>query len=308
MREKIEMRNEKSAIKKRLHLGLVCLFFFSAVFAFGQAKLGISGAVEWDKMEINAKVELDLASAGLKLPNGRTQGEAIIASEYLRLIRPEILNIQVDSSSTIADIVERGELSIFEIESYALEARTVPPALSPNFDKLLASYTLGIAGVRSALVRHSRLADIPRTLDPVSTPSYTGIIIIASDSQPVHGTKNGTALLQPCLFPKIWDSDMKLIFERNMYNQESGPMAHYFPLKGIRAVGPSGLSKEISAIVGEYPLRIFAKGVFGIKPTDPIIYSDDALLIMSSEANRNLLREGRLVIIIDDSMLRDEIN
>jgi hypothetical protein len=29
---------------------------------------------------------------------------------------------------------------------------------------------------------------------------------------------------------------------------------------------------------------------------------------MSSEANRNLLREGRLVIIVDDSMLRNEIN
>jgi hypothetical protein len=300
------MRNEELGIKKRLHLG-VCLFLFGAVAAFGQAKLGISGAVEWDKMEINAVVALDLASAGLKLPAGRTQGEAIIASEYLRLIRPEILSIQVDSSSTVADLVERGDWSLFEVENYALQAISVPPALSPNFDKLLASYKLGIAGVRSALVRHSRLADIPRTLDPVSAPAYTGIIIIACESQPVHGTK-GSALVQPCLFPKIWDSDMKLIFERNMYNQESGPMAYYFPLKGIFAGGPSGLSREISAIVGEYPLRIFAKGVFGMKPTDPIINPDDALLIMSKESNRNLLREGKLVIIVDDSMLKNEIN
>jgi hypothetical protein len=93
-----------------------------------------------------------------------------------------------------------------------------------------------------------------------------------------------------------------------MYNQAAGPMAYYFPLKGIFAGGPSGLSKEISSIVGEYPLRIFAKGVFGMKPTDPIINTDDALLIMSSEVNRNLLREGRLVIIVDDSMLKNEIN
>jgi hypothetical protein len=45
-----------------------------------------------------------------------------------------------------------------------------------------------------------------------------------------------------------------------------------------------------------------------MKPTDPIINTDDALLIMSTESNRNLLREGKLVIIIDDSMLRNEIN
>jgi len=301
------MSNEQLSIRKRLHLGLVCLFVFNAAFAFGQAKLGISGAVEWDKLEINAVVSLDLASAGLKLPAGRTQGEAIIASEYLRLIRPKILDIQVDSSSTIADLIERGEWSMFEIENYALQARAIPPALSPDFSSLLASYTLTIAGVRSALVRHSRPAEIPRTLNPVPTPAYTGIIIIASESQPVHGTR-GSALLQPCLFPKIWDSDMQLIFERNMHNPAVAIMAHYFTMKGIFAGGPSGLSPEIAAIVGDYPLRIFAKGVFGIKPTDPIINRDDALLIMSSEANRNLLREGRLVIILNDSMLKNEIN
>jgi hypothetical protein len=283
------------------------LFFFSAAFAFGQAKLGINGAVEWDKMEINAVVSLDLASAGLKLPAGRTQGEAIIASEYLRLIRPKILNIQVDSSSTVADLVERGEWSMFEIENYALKAQAIPPALSPDFSNLLASYTLAISGVRSALVRHNRPAEMPRTLSPIPTPDYTGIIIIASESQPVHGTR-GSALLQPCLFPKIWDSDMKLIFERNMNNPEVDTMAHYFTMKGIFAGGPSGLSKEIAAIVGDYPLRIFAKGVFGIKPTDPIINRDDALMIMSSETNRSLLREGRLVIIVDDSMLKNDIN
>jgi hypothetical protein len=302
------MRNRQLAIKRFFRgVCLVCCVLFSAAFEFGQAKLGINGAVEWDKMEINAVVSLDLASAGLKLPTGRTQGEAIIASEYLRLIRPEILNLQVDSSSTVADVVERGEWSMFEIENYALQARSIPPALSPDFNNLLASYTLTIAGVRAALVRHNRPAEMPRTLSPVTTSSYTGIIIIASENQPIHGTK-GSALLQPCLFPKIWDSDMKLIFERNMHNPEVDTMAHYFPLKGLFAGGPSGLSPEIAAIVGDYPLRIFAKGVFGIKPTDPIINHDDALLIMSSEANRNLLREGRLVIIVDDSMLKNEIN
>jgi hypothetical protein len=286
---------------------LFCWFLFSAVVVFGQAKLGISGAIEWDKMEINAVVALDMASAGLKLPTGRTQGEAIIASEYLRLIRPEILNLQVDSSSTVADLVERGEWSLFEVENYALQARAIPPALSPDFNSLLASYTLGIVGVRTALARHSRTAEIPRTLDPVTAPVYTGIIIIASDKQPIHGTKS-SALLQPCLFPKIWDSDMKLIFERNMLNPRAGAMAYYFPLKGIFAGGPSGLSRDISAIVGEHPLRIFARGVFGMKPTDPIINPEDALLIMSTESNRNLLSEGRLVIIVDDSVLKNDIN
>jgi len=291
----------------KLKIGLGIFLIFVAVSAFGQAKIGISGAIEWDKMEINAVVSLDMASAGLRLPNGRVQSEALIAAEYVRLIRPGILNLQVDSSSNIADLVSRGEWNSFDVENIALQVHSVPPALSPDFSSLLASYTLAMEEISLALIRHQRAADIPRTLNPVSTPAYTGIIIIADESLPIHGTKIA-ALTRPCLFPKIWDADMKLIFERNMLNPEVGTMVRYFTTKEIFAAGPSGLSPQITAITGSYPLRIFARGVFGIHPTDPIISREDALQIISSEENRSLLREGRVVIIIDDTVLRSSLS
>jgi hypothetical protein len=287
--------------------GLGLFFLVNAALAFGQAKIGIAGAVEWDKMEINATVSLDLASAGIKLPTGRIQGETLIASEYPRLIRPDLLQLQVDSSATVADLVERGEWSLPELEHLALQARIIPPALSQDFSSLSASYTLSIAGLSSTLLRHTRLAEIPRTLNPVSAPAYTGIIIIASEKQPIHGMKSA-ASLRPCLFPKIWDTEMNLIFERNMLNPKAGAMVSYFPQGAIFAARPSGLSPEIAAIVGERPLRIFARGVFGTQPTDPIISREDALLIISTEGNRKLLREGRVAIILDDSLLKNPLN
>jgi hypothetical protein len=282
------------------------LLLFCASFAFGQANMGISGAVEWDKLELNAVISLDMASAGLKLPNGRTQSEALIASEYVRLIRPGILNLQVDSSSNMADLVERGEWNSSDIESIALQVRSVPPALSPDLRSLLVSYTLDIDQIRTALIRHRRPAEIPMTLNPVSAPAYTGIIIIAAETLPIHGTKSA-ALLQPCLFPKIWDSEMKLIFERNMSNPGANTMARYFTMQEIFDTNPSGLSPAMTAVVGNRPLRIFARGVFGMSPTDPIISHEDALQIISSEGNRNLLREGRIAIIIDESMLKNPL-
>jgi hypothetical protein len=287
----------------------MCLTGFlliNAVFVFGQTKIGISGMVEWDKMEIDALVSLDLASAGLKLPAGRTQGETLISSEYIWLIRPNILNIQVDSSSVINDLIGRGEWTLAEVEDLALQARAVPPALSPDFSLLTASYSLDMTGILKAHIRHQRPSDIPRTLSPVSTSAYTGIIIIAAEAQPIHGMKSA-ALLRPCLFPKIWDTEMNLIFEKNMLNPQTGAMARYFPMKEIFAGGPSGLSGEIAAVVGNRPLRIFARGVFGAVPTDPIIGRDDALLIISSEENRSLLREGKVAIILDDSMLKNPL-
>jgi len=291
----------------KLKIGFGFFLIFVVVAAFGQPKIGISGAVEWDKMEINAVVSLDMASAGLRLPNGRLQSEALIAGEYVRLIRPGIMNIQVDSSSNIADLVSRGEWNSFDVENIALQVRSVPPALSPDFSSLLASYTLGMGDISTALIRHRRPADIPRTMNPVSAPSYTGIIIIASESLPIHGAKSA-ALVKPCLFPKIWDTEMKLIYERNMLNTNIGTMVRYFTTREIFTDGPSGLSPEVTAVVGTHPLRIFARGVFGIHPTDPIIGREDALQIISTEENRALLREGRVAVIIDESMLKNSLS
>ena len=283
---------------------ILCQFLFLAATAFAQPKIGISSVTEWEKMEINATVALDLASAGLRMPVGRTQGESVIVSEYTKLMIPGILNVRVDSSATIADLVRRGEMSILDIENLALQSRAVPPALSPDLGSLFGFYTLNIAKISSALIRHSRPSEIPRILIPVPAPAYTGIVIIAAETLPVHGMRSSSLIL-PCLFPKIWDTEMNLIFERNMVIPRDGTIARYFPADAIFAGGPSGLSPEIAAVVGDRPLRIFARGAFGVQPTDPIISHEDALLIISTEINRNLLREGRIAIILDDSVLKN---
>jgi len=272
--------------------------------AAGQRAAAVRGAVEWDRMEISAEISIGLAEAGIRLPAGRLQGEAMLAAEYLRLIRPAILGLQADSSSTIADLVGRGEWSLFELESLALGARSVPPALSPGLDRLSASYSLCIGGISGAFIRHARPIDVPRTLAPVPAPAFTGILIVASGELPVHG-REGSALARPALFPRIWDSQMGLVFERNMLDPAAGrPMARYFCRRAIFAGGPTGLSPELAAVVGDRPLRVFASGVFGAVPTDPIISREDALQIISLQENRDLLRGGRVAIILDEPALR----
>ena len=286
---------------------ILLLIFAAAVAGFAQTKIGISGAVEWDTMQIRAQASLDLASAGIRIPSGRTQGESLLGSGYLNLIQPEILKLQVDSSSTIGDLVNRGEFSLLETEAFAQKAKSVPPALSADLGSMFTSYTMQLSSIISALIRHNSPSPIIRTLNPVSSAPYTGIIIIASEALPVHGKRISTLPI-PCLFPKIWDSDMNLIFERNMLDTQNTTMVRYASLQSIFQNNPSGLTPELIAAVGERPLRIFARGVFGINPTDLIIDHSDSLLIISSESNRRLLTEGRVVIILDDSVLRQEFS
>jgi hypothetical protein len=217
------------------------------------------------------------------------------------------MRLQVDSSSTIADLVRRGEFSLIEAETLALQARSVHPALSPDFQRMTASYALDIAGVSAALLRHSRPAPVMRTLNPVSAPVYSGLIIIASEKLPVYGM-TGTALPVPCLFPKVWDADMNLIFERDMLEVKNKSMVLYSPPSSIFQNNPSGLSDELKALVGDRPLRVFARSVFGINPTDLIIDREDALVIISSEANRRILSEGKVAVILDESLMKREFS
>jgi hypothetical protein len=215
----------------------------------------------------------------------------------------------MDSSLTIEDYVEAGNFSLLQAEGLALSARAVPPSLSPDFAKLQANYTISLAGISGEFIRHSRPAEIRHILTPAPAASYTGIIIIAAEELPVHGMKT-SALTLPCLFPKIWDTDMNLIYERNTLNTAGGEaprsMVRYAPPETIFRSTPSGLSPELEALVGNKPLRIIARGVFGIRPTDPVIDQEDALTIISSEENRRLLREGKVVIVLNDGVLKNK--
>ncbi|MCL2066261.1 MAG: polymerase [Treponema sp.] len=287
-------------------IAVLCMVAFAAVAVFGEAGIGITGTVEWDTLEIKAEVSLDLASVGIRLPSGRSQGEALVHSGYLRLIQQGIRDLQVDSSSTIGDLIGRGDLNLHDTETYAVRAHSVPPALSPDLRNICAAYTISIDSITSSLLRHSRPLEITRTLNPVSAPVYTGIIIIATEPLPIYSMRS-SALAVPCLFPKIWDTEMNLIFERNMLDTDRTAMVRYATGRSIFQDNPSGLSPEITALVGDRPMRIFARGVFGINPTDIIIDHNDSLQIISSAENRRLLSQGRVAIILDDSVLRKEL-
>jgi hypothetical protein len=257
-------------------------------------------------MELTVSLDLDFRAAGIRIPTGRSQAEERLGAEYPQLAQSFLLSIPLDSSDTIGDLVNRGEFPLRGLDDTVLSARRVPPAVSRDLRFLSAEYTIDLNRLSSAFVRHSRPAEIIRTLTPAPAPSYTGIVIIAGQPLPVHG-RNSAALPIPCLFPKIWDTEMNLIYERNMMDPRQArntAMIRYAAEESVFRPTPSGLSPELLDLVGANPLRIIARGVFGVRPTDPIIDREDALLIISSEENRRLLREGRVAIIVHEDTLK----
>jgi hypothetical protein len=295
---------------KRLFSTGIVLFFLAGTGFGADPRVELSGGISWDRMELRAQAALNLARAEIRLPTGRSQAEELISVEFPALIQPSLLSLPVDSSSTVKDLIDRGEFTLHSIGNLAMSARRFPPALSQDLSSLSTSYSVDLTVISSALIRHRRAADIPRTLQPLASGSYTGIIIFADQELPVHG-RNTSARVLPCLFPKIWDSDMNLIYQRNMVEPEQARergIASYANTGRVFMPAPSGLDKALEKLVGPNPLRILARGVYGIRPTDPVIDHSDALLIISSEENRRLLREGRVVIVLHESALNSPLS
>ncbi|MCL1814796.1 MAG: polymerase [Treponema sp.] len=282
------------------------LFFALLSINLHAQEMTIQGTLEWERMEFSAALTLDLQKAGIKLPAGRSHAEALLEDEFPELIKPFIFEIQADSSSTVADLIDRGELSP---AAFMGMIHSFPPFLSPDLSVIRARYLVNLTGISAEAIRHSRAQRITIPLIPTPVQDYSGIIIIADESLPVHG-RSSSAFAIPCLFPKIWDSEMNLIFERNTMDPQLGRelgLVRYASRENIMRAVPSGMDEDLIKRVGETPLRIMAQGIFGAVPTDLIIDKEDALLILSSENNRRLLMEGRIAIVLDKKELKKTI-
>jgi hypothetical protein len=277
------------------------LFVAVAVYAGAREfKSAVTGRLDWENMRIDMELRVDIAEAGIRPPSGRLRAEEALLSSYLDTARPLILSIRLDSSGNLGNLVESGAIPVSVIDALALRAERKPSAYSRDFASIRSSYTIDLTDTAARLVQRGQgasgqPAQPPRPIDPPSAASYTGIVIIADGELPVHGQKR-QARLVPCLYPKIWDTEMNLIYDRTMRGADSS-MVRYTAADSIFQSSPSGLSGELRGIIGDRPLRIIARGVFGINPTDPMIDRSDALAILSSEANRRLLGEGRVVFI-----------
>ncbi|GAB6391303.1 MAG: putative OmpA family protein [Treponematales bacterium] len=268
-----------------------------------ESKVDITGTLDWVKAEISAAGALNLASAGIRLPVGRLQAEETLNAEYPQVLRSFLLPLPVDSSDTLKDLIERGAYSLFALDSLIIKAVNTAPAMSRDFLSLTARCSISLDTLSAELSAHSRPGDLPGVMETVPAADYTSIIIIAVDELPVRGRKT-RAFAQPCVFPKIWDTEMNLIYDKSIGNPENNTrIVRYIRRQDIFKPTPSGLDGTLGEFAGNRPLRIIARELFGERPTDLVIDRENALTILVSENNRQLLREHKVLFVLPDRTL-----
>ncbi len=275
------------------------LLIFLGTLCFAQT-ISSRSSIDWTDATFSSTVNLDVQKAGLEIPAGRSSANSYIDMQLPLLIKDALLSLPVNSMVNVGDLVLSNTLSLEELTEIIYDGKKSAGVFLNNKTELQVYHSLLVTDIASDLVTHKNAYMPAMPLDTVPSRPYTGIIIDARGSLPVHGefvTDNAI----PCFFPRIWDEQMNVLFERNMVEASianKGRIAHY---------RTSSILSDHKDIIGEDPLFITARKVYGKNRTDPVISQTDALRILSVTENRELLTNGKVVILLDEDKLVQNI-
>jgi hypothetical protein len=280
------------------------LIFIAGLLAAGAAhadfdELARTPTPDWAQgallLEVRAKVE-----PGSPLsPATRFLAERRIDEALPYLCIEALQDVPVDSYDRLADrLKSSGELFRSLSELAASGAVKETAAFSRDLHEVVVSYRLpffGRNGLILPFVQHQQPLPMRRVLGFTPARTFTGLVILAQGDFPSHG-KDLRERVRPALLPRLWDEDMNPVLSPEMCNPDS--------LKkwGVAAYAYSADEATLQAYaerVGLQPLRTMARGVFGRNATDILLSVEAARQLLSREPNRELLQEGRILIILD---------
>ena len=216
------------------------------------------------------------------------------------LVKNPLLSLYVDDTKTLGDLVLDGTVTL-ESLTRIIDNSKKTPAVFTNDGLLLTKHTIDMNDISSSLVKHHTLYKKMQPIDQVASREYTGIVLDARGSLPVHGEFIESEVY-PCLFPKVWTEDMELFYERNMVQPEIAKKS------GIVKYSSSDFIEDYDGRAGKDPLWITVKKVYGINRCDPVISKEDYLKIASVEKNVELLKKGKVVILLDKEQLEHKVS
>lgn len=288
-----------SSVSRRRQYGITRALFvlafvaeiLTAGIARAQDEPEATSSVDWENATLTLTVSVTVPQTGPNLPAGSWDAERRIQDSLSDKLHQALFPIQVDSAHTIADVVSSDPLLVRSFAKVAQAAKKGFVDYSPDLQKVSVPYTIPLfPEVGSLFIRQTSAVPLNRSLGWTPTADFTGVVIYAKGQLPLHGTSN-SALVLPCLFPTIYDENMRVVVQKKMMDPQQ------LDKWGAVAYTPSVGENRWQSRIGLTPLRIVATGVFGVAPCDIIISTLDADRLLSTEHNRQLLADGRILII-----------
>ena len=285
--------NRTGAVRLPLILALIGALSTAGARAGAQEAVDFSHTLDWETGELRIEAEVRLADTDLILPAARQKAEELVEGGLLFAFNEAIAELTVDSLSTVGELTGEEPELIEGINRLSRSYTRTFSRISPDLTSFSLTYTYRLfPDIISLFIKHETPYRPPRVLEYVPTSEFTGIVIYAKGNLPVHGERKNE-ILRPCLFPTLFDEEMKEIYEKGMVSPET------LERRGMAAYTDTLDESPYYERIGESPLRILTRGIFGTNYTDLIIPAEAANRILYEPGNRRLLEEGRVLIVCD---------
>ncbi len=253
----------------------------------------------WGEGVMRLEVRKSVDPATPLSPATRFQAESRIEEALPYLFMEAVEDLPVDSHDSVGERLAADDALFRALrEQAAAGAQRESAAFARDLHAVIVVYRFplfGEQGLEAAFVHHERPFPIPRILGFAPTRSFTGLVILAQGELPSHG-KDLRERARAALLPKLFDEDMNPVLSPEMCDPQA---LRKWGVAGYAYSADEDTLKAFSSRISDGPLLTKARGVFGRNATDLLLSNEVARQLLSRQHNRELLRDGKILIILD---------
>jgi hypothetical protein len=271
-------------------------FIVFSLFPGAAEEINVSASktVDWEEGIITLEITAATDTAWTT-PSSRYDMDRLISKRAPVFTAETLSDIPLSSLDTIGSAILKDTALYGDLLKLPDRVGKTFSTASEDRKSLTVQYNIPLFPHIASLFMDRKKADtIDVDLRYTATADFTGLIIYAAEELPLHGT-NKKAVLRPSIFPRIFDENLNLVLDMTRVDPEF-----------LQKWGTSGFSLDENREyygdrVGAFPLRTMATALFGKNETDLIIPESAVRKILSTEHNRELLAQGRVMIIYGES-------
>ncbi len=281
----------RSGFTPPLRLLIILLTVSFAAQALHAQEITLDSDIDWEKGVFLMTATVSLSGWQGGMPGVRYEAEQYIKSRQETLYREALSRYPADSAGTVMDRFLSDPRLSEKLRLAGGKYSRATATLDQGMRRLSVTFEYPLFGVViSPFVTHTRPNRIPETFGFVPTTQFTGILIYADRELPVIG-ENREQRLTRAFLPAIYTSDMDLLLSPSMQDPDT------IKKWGVVGYAVTEDSTSVFQRVGPNPLRVLASALYGGLGADIVIPVEDARKLTALTQNRDLLRQGKIVIV-----------
>ena len=196
-------------MKKNIILLAAYTILSSSVWAQYNSSMTSKSKIDWTSRIFTTQINLDVTNTNMRLPSGRNSAESLIKIKTPGLVKDSLLTLFVDNQNYLGDIIVDETLSLEQITKIIENSKQTPALYTTDGNGVNTIKTIDVNTISRQLIKHKYPYTPEEPIDIVSSRPYSGIIIDARGSLPIHGEYADSEVF-PCFFPTIWDDQMNI--------------------------------------------------------------------------------------------------